>query len=83
MTRRKWLWSALLAVPLAVGGGLVYAHSQAGGFICPITGERLSCSWCCPLNGAISQSENEGAFICPVTGEELPCEKCCPLNQAK
>jgi hypothetical protein len=25
MNRRKWLWTALMAVPLAVAGGLVYA----------------------------------------------------------
>ena len=72
MTRRKWIWSALLALPLAIAGGLVYGNSQAGGFICPINGERLPCSECCPLN-------QEG-YTCPVTGEQLPCEKCCPLN---
>jgi hypothetical protein len=50
---RKWLWAALLALPLAVAGGLVYANSQqtsAGGYICPITGEELPCPKCCPLN---------------------------------
>jgi len=50
---RKWIWTALLALPLAVAGGLVYAKSQqasAGGYICPITGEALPCPKCCPLN---------------------------------
>jgi hypothetical protein len=51
---RKWIWTALLALPLAVAGGLIYANtadqSQAGGYICPITGEELPCPKCCPLN---------------------------------
>lgn len=50
---RKWIWSALMALPLAVAGGLAYANSQqasAGGLICPVTGEELPCPKCCPLN---------------------------------
>jgi hypothetical protein len=50
---RKWIWAALLAVPLAVTGRLAWAKSQqanAGGFVCPITGEELPCPNCCPLN---------------------------------
>jgi len=50
---RKWIWAALLAVPLAVVGGVVYAKSQqasTSGFVCPITGEELPCRNCCPLN---------------------------------
>ena len=55
---RKWIWTALVAVPLAVAGGLVYANTQgkagtpqqAGGFVCPVTGEELPCPNCCPLN---------------------------------
>jgi hypothetical protein len=54
--RRKWLWAAMLAVPLAIGG-LVYAGVQTSadiqndaGFVCPITGEELPCPKCCPLN---------------------------------
>jgi len=88
MNRRKLLWVALLGLPLAVVGGLAYANtSQARTFTCPITGEELPCSKCCPLNGATGQTQNteqkaEG-FTCPVTGEQLPCEKCCPLNGAK
>ncbi len=57
MRRKKWLWGALLSLPLAIGG-LVYAGVQANvdsraneaGFVCPITGEELSCPKCCPLN---------------------------------
>ncbi len=53
---RKWIWTALVALPLAVAGGLVYANSQKadqsqlGGFVCPLTGEELPCPKCCPLN---------------------------------
>lgn len=77
MTRRKWLWATLLTLPLAIGGSFAYAASThlAGGYVCPINGERLPCEKCCPLN-----DKSEGAFICPETGEELPCAKCCPLN---
>jgi hypothetical protein len=75
---RKWLWAGLLAVPLAVAGGLLYANSQREVFICPITGEELPCPKCCPLNQTTSEP-----FICPITGDELPCPKCCPLNQSK
>lgn len=69
-----------LGLPVAVVGGLAYANnSPARTFTCPITGEELPCSKCCPLNdGAAKQG-----FTCPVTGEQLPCEKCCPLNGAK
>jgi len=83
MSRRNWLWVALLGLPVAVAGGLAYANtSQALTFTCPLTGEELPCSKCCPLNGAAEQKKVKG-FTCPVTGEELPCEKCCPLNGAK
>jgi hypothetical protein len=76
MIRRTWLWAALLALPLAVGGGLVYAKSQAQTFICPLTGEELPCPKCFPLNNR----QDAKPYTCPITGEELPCEKCCPLN---
>lgn len=47
---RKLLWVAILALPLAVAGGLVYANAQVrSGFTCPITGEELPCPNCCPL----------------------------------
>jgi hypothetical protein len=56
MSRRKWIWAALLALPAAVGG-LVYGKAvarddrpKAGGYVCPITGEELPCPDCCPLN---------------------------------
>lgn len=51
---RKWIWAALIAVPLAVGGGVVLAKTQMAstpGYVCPITGETLPCPNCCPLNG--------------------------------
>ena len=89
MNRRNWLWVALLGLPVAVAGGLAYANtSQARTFTCPITGEELPCSKCCPLNGATTQQtqaveQKAEGFTCPVTGEQLPCEKCCPLNGAK
>ena len=51
----KWIWAALLALPLAVAGGLAYAKTQQqrpseGGYVCPLTGEELPCPRCCPLN---------------------------------
>lgn len=36
MNRRNWLWKALVAVPLALIGGSVFAGSQKGcGCACP------------------------------------------------
>ena len=79
MTRRKWLWSALLALPVAVGG-LVWANASARpAYTCPITGELLPCPDCCPLNQDPRQAQQQ-SYICPITGEELPCPNCCPLN---
>lgn len=55
---RKLIWTAVVALPLAITG-LVFAasHSAGGtkgasadGFVCPITGEELPCEKCCPLN---------------------------------
>jgi uncharacterized membrane protein len=83
MNRRKWLWTALLALPLAVAGGLVYANAQARTYTCPLTGEQLPCEKCCPLNQAKAEPTKEASYTCPLTGEQLPCEKCCPLNQQK
>ncbi len=76
MNRRNLLWAALLAVPVAVVGGLAYANNSPKPYTCPITGEDLPCSKCCPLD-----SDAAKPFTCPVTGEELPCSKCCPLNE--
>lgn len=78
MSRRNWLYAVLAALPLAAlagAGGWAYASVQASGFVCPITGEVLSCEKCCPLN-----DQSEGGYTCPINGEQLPCEKCCPLN---
>jgi len=50
---RKWIWAALLALPLALAGGVAYARTQRaddGNFTCPLTGEQLPCPNCCPLN---------------------------------
>jgi hypothetical protein len=55
---RKGMWAGLVALPLAVLGGLVYANSQrettqpeeAAAFVCPVTGEELPCPLCCPLS---------------------------------
>ncbi len=81
MNRRKWLWAAMLALPLAVAG-VAYANSQGQSYTCPLTGEQLPCPNCCPLNESKQQAQ-EQTVTCPVTGEELPCEKCCPLNKGK
>jgi len=59
---KKWIGAALAVLPVAIGGGLVIANSQAKtngeqvqanqevGYICPATGEELPCPNCCPLN---------------------------------
>jgi uncharacterized membrane protein len=78
MTRRKWLWATLVAVPAVVVGGLAVAGSQtARTYTCPLTGELLPCPKCCPLN---QQQGAKEAYTCPLTGEQLPCPACCPLN---
>lgn len=95
MNRRKWLWTAFLAVPVLVGGGLAYTNNQqkAGGYTCPVTGEALPCEKCCPLNGEKAATEtgataaepnpvSEGDYVCPLTGERLGCPNCCPLNKS-
>lgn len=81
MTRRKWLWSALLALPLVVAS-VVYANTQAPSPPCPLTSEELACKKCCPLSESKRQSQ-EQPFVCPVTGEQLRCEKCCPLTDTQ
>ena len=84
MTRRKWLWTALLATPLAVAGMVYGSHARQvqSSYVCPITGETLPCEKCCPLNEGKQQAQVQ-PYTCPVTGEELPCPNCCPLNQQK
>lgn len=59
MPRRKLLWAALLALPLAVAG-VVYGQTlaqrhhqppaQTPGYTCPVTGEELPCPLCCPYS---------------------------------
>ena len=58
MRNKKWLWGALLALPLAAASiALAGATSRAdaapegSGIVCPLTGEELPCPNCCPLNG--------------------------------
>jgi hypothetical protein len=80
MIRRKWLWAGVLALPLAVGGGLAIAASQVESFTCPFTGNVISWGKCCPLSGS-SQETQEPSSTCPVTSEEPSCESCCPQNQ--
>jgi hypothetical protein len=77
MIQRKWLWAGVLALPLAVGGGLVFAASQVPSFTCPFTGKVISWGRSCPLNGS-SQETQEPSSTCPVTSEEPSCESCCP-----
>jgi hypothetical protein len=57
---REVIWTALIALPLAVVGSVLYAHAQqqsgspepaAAPYLCPLTGEELPCPRCCPLNG--------------------------------
>ena len=79
MRRKSWLSAAVISAATLMATGLVYAGFQrASGYICPLTGERLPCPKCCPLNNAASEG-----YTCPITGETLPCEKCCPLNQSE
>jgi hypothetical protein len=78
MIQRKWLWASVLALPLAIGGGLVFAATQVQSFTCPFTGKVISWSHCCPLSGS-SEVSTEPSATCPVSDEEsLPCESCCP-----
>ena len=79
MTRRNWLWTAVLALPLGIAGGLIYANTQVGSYVCPLTGELLPCAKCCPVNEPASQQ----SYTCPITGEEFPCPNCCPANEQK
>lgn len=57
MSKRKWLLTALLALPLAAAG-VAYGRAlvrvehgqETAGYVCPLTGEELPCPNCCPLN---------------------------------
>jgi hypothetical protein len=62
-------------LPLAIGGGLVFAATQVQSFTCPFTGTVISWSNCCPLS---SQETQEPSSTCPVSNEEPACESCCP-----
>ena len=61
VTMRNTIWTTLVALSLAVVGGLVYANTHkpadepeqaATSYVCPLTGEELPCPDCCPLNGS-------------------------------
>jgi hypothetical protein len=78
--QRKWLWAGVLALPLAVGGGLVFAATQVESFTCPFTGKVISWGTCCPGSGS-SQDTQETSSTCPVTTEEPSCESCCPQSE--
>ena len=76
MNRRKWLWTALLALPLAVVG-VVYANSQqARSYVCPITGEELPCPLCCPLNDAKTAKAKDSKAV-GQTEAKAECPLCC------
>jgi hypothetical protein len=57
---RKFVLPALVVLPLALAGGVLWAKAggqgeqprqeNAQGYVCPITGEELPCPDCCPLN---------------------------------
>jgi hypothetical protein len=64
---RKLVLASLLALPLAVAGGLIYSHALN-------QDESVSRS------EKPGQVKTDG-YTCPLTGEELPCPNCCPLNQ--
>ena len=80
MIQRKWLWAGVLALPLAVGGGLVFAASQVESFTCPFTGNVISWGRCRPVSGS-TQEALEPSSTCPVTSEEPSYESCCPTSQ--
>ena len=77
---RKWLWASLLAVPLAVGGGLAFAATQVQSFTCPFTGQEISWGNCCPLSGC-HQEPLETSGPSPGTVEEPSGESCCTQSQ--
>jgi hypothetical protein len=52
----KEIWALIVDVPVAAGG-FAFANSlcaispeRTEGFVCPLTGETLSCECCCSLN---------------------------------
>jgi hypothetical protein len=81
---RKWMLAALLALPPAVAGGLLYARSATGvekpgqvsetGYTCPLTGEELPCPDCCPLSKAKTVAKAAAEPCCP---DGDCCPECC------
>jgi hypothetical protein len=50
--KRRMLWLALLALPLAAAGLTLVGADPAPAkeaYICPLTGEKLPCPECCPI----------------------------------
>jgi hypothetical protein len=81
---RKWILTALLTLPLAVAGGLLYARSATQAetpgqlseprYVCPITGEELPCPDCCPLNQTKTAPK---AAAEPSSAADGCCPECC------
>ena len=73
----KWLLASVLAVPLAVGGGLAFAASQGLSVTCPLTGKVICFRNYCPFGGC-HQQDQESPSTCPVSSEEPSGDCCCP-----
>jgi uncharacterized membrane protein len=79
MSKKRWILSALLALPLAAAGltygqALVRAdHAQKNpAYVCPLTGEELPCPNCCPLNGK-QAAVHDALAADPATGARVTC----------
>ena len=88
MMQKKWMIGLLLAIPLVIGG-LAFAnvkaqsndqHKSSKTFICPITGEELPCSKCCPLN---NKQQNRPRASCTTTGKKNVVKKSCCSAKAR
>ncbi|MER3416855.1 MAG: hypothetical protein C4297_11675 [Gemmataceae bacterium] len=82
LSRRRWLYAALLVLPVVAIGSLIAATTLSRSYVCPLTGEVLPCEKCCPLNSAQAK-QSEETYPCPLCGEELPCDTCCPHEQGQ
>ena len=93
MNRRKWLWTAVLAVPAALVGGFARADApKQKSCTCPAAREASACPGCCRRDccrkcaagtKADESQATRGKYVCPLTGEKLCCQNCCPLNKAE
>jgi hypothetical protein len=51
------------------------AQADSGGFVCPLTGEKLPCSNCCPLNQQTAKNASDEPCCC----DDPTCSPgCCP-----